>query len=123
MQIAWSARRTCIASVSAVEWTATGSMPISRAARWMRSAISPRLAISRRVIGIALALRDHDQRLVVFARLRVLDQDRLDRAGLAGGDRVHHLHRLDDHQRIARLHGAADADERRRAGLGREIDR
>src|SRR6218665_2631436 len=45
MQIASSARRTCIASESAVECTATVLMPISWQARWMRSAISPRLAI------------------------------------------------------------------------------
>ena len=41
-----SARRTCIASESAVECTATVLIPISWQARWMRSAISPRLAIS-----------------------------------------------------------------------------
>ncbi len=40
-----SARRTCIASESAVECTATVWMPISWQARWIRSAISPRLAI------------------------------------------------------------------------------
>ena len=45
MQIASSAMRTCIASASAVEWTATVLMPSSRQARWIRSAISPRLAI------------------------------------------------------------------------------
>src|SRR6476659_5376722 len=99
MQIASSARRTCIASVSAVECTATVSMPISCAARWMRSAISPRLAISRRVIGIVLA--DYEQRLVEFDRLRVLDQDLLHGAVGGRGDRVHHFHRLDDQQRLA----------------------
>ncbi len=45
MQTLASARRTCIALASAVEWTATVSMPISRQARMIRSAISPRLAI------------------------------------------------------------------------------
>jgi hypothetical protein len=45
MQTLSSARRTCMASASAVEWTATVWMPISRQARRMRSAISPRLAI------------------------------------------------------------------------------
>src|SRR5690606_38912068 len=101
MQIAWSASRTCIASASAVECTATVSIPISCAARWMRSAISPRLAISRRVIGMASA--NHDQRLVVLDRLGVLDQDLLHRAVLGGNDRVHHLHGLDDQQRVACL--------------------
>ena len=45
MQTDSSAMRTCIASASAVECTATDLIPISRAARITRSAISPRLAI------------------------------------------------------------------------------
>src|SRR6185436_6735717 len=98
MQIASSASRTCIASVSAVEWTATVLMPISWQARWMRSAISPRLAI--RTFWIAILL-DDDQRLIELHRLGVLDQDLLDGAGLGRGDRVHHLHRLDDQQGVA----------------------
>ena len=36
------------------------------------------------------------------------------------GDRVHHLHRLDDQQRVARLDRVADGDERLGAGLGRQ---
>src|SRR3546814_2319081 len=46
MHTASSASRTCIASASAVECTATVLIPISWHARWIRSAISPRLAIS-----------------------------------------------------------------------------
>jgi hypothetical protein len=52
MQTASSASRTCIASASAVEWTATVLMPISWQARWMRSAISPRLAIRTFLMAI-----------------------------------------------------------------------
>jgi len=40
-----SASLTYFASVSASEWTITVRIPSSRQARWMRSAISPRLAI------------------------------------------------------------------------------
>ena len=40
-----SASLTYLASASASEWTTTVLMPISRQARWMRSAISPRLAM------------------------------------------------------------------------------
>src|SRR5437763_15211072 len=57
MQIASSARRTCIASVSAVEWTATVRMPISWQARWMRSAISPRLAMRTLLIIVSSSRR------------------------------------------------------------------
>src|SRR5690606_3623534 len=109
MQIAWSASRTCIASASAVECTATVSMPISCAARWMRRAISPRLAIRMREMAIGSG--NHDQRLVELDRLGVLYQDLLHRAGGGGGDRVHHLHRLDDQQGVAGLHLVADLDE------------
>src|ERR1700724_3938812 len=45
MQTDSSASRTCIAVASAVEWTATVLMPMSRQARWSLSAIAPRLAI------------------------------------------------------------------------------
>src|SRR5258707_4713779 len=45
MQPLSSASRTCMASASAVECTATVAMPSSLQARRIRSAISPRLAI------------------------------------------------------------------------------
>ena len=64
-----------MASASAVEWTATVAMPSSWQARWMRSAISPRLAI--RIlsnIGASASL-DDDQRLAELDRLGVLDED------------------------------------------------
>ena len=48
------------------------------------------------------------------------DHDLLDHAGPGRGDRVHHLHRLDDQQGVAGLHGLADLDERLRAGLRRQ---
>ena len=57
MQTFSSAKRTCKASASAVEWTATERKPISRQARITRSAISPRLAIRTFLnIGVAGAL-------------------------------------------------------------------
>src|SRR4028119_1715769 len=109
MQIASSARRTCIASVSAVEWTATVLIPISWQARWMRSAISPRFAI--RTFSISILLDDH-QRLIEFDRLAVADEDLSDGPGARGGDRIHHLHRFDDHQGVAFAHLLAGRDER-----------
>src|SRR5260370_34464922 len=48
MQIDWAAKRTCSELLSAVECTATVSIPSSRAARMTRRAISPRLAIRMR---------------------------------------------------------------------------
>src|SRR6476660_1134147 len=102
MQTLSSASRTCMAEASAVECTATVLMPISWQARWMRSAISPRLAIRSLVIGIARLL-DDDEGLVELDRLGIRHQQLLDRARARGGDRVHDLHRLDDQQRVAGL--------------------
>src|SRR3954454_19414734 len=94
MHTASSASRTCIASASAVECAATVRMPISRQARWMRSAISPRLAI-RTFSNIERLLDDHED-FAELDRLAVGDQDVLYCAGHGRLDRVHHLHRFDD---------------------------
>src|ERR1700761_2492362 len=71
-----SASRTCMASASAVECTATVGMPSSLQARRMRSAISPRFAIrifSNMAPGPARLLDDH-QRFAEFHRLGVLNR-------------------------------------------------
>src|SRR5271163_295940 len=124
-----SASRTCIASASAVEWTATVEMPSSRHARWMRNAISPRLAIRifsntftpreqpprqpcSRGGRWAYASRNHQQDFAILDRLGVAHQDVGDRAGAWRRHRVHHLHGLDDQQRLALAHRVADLDER-----------
>src|SRR5437868_12103461 len=111
MQTVSSASRTCIASASAVEWTATVLIPISWQARWILSAISPRLAISSFLICISLGSANHDERLVELDRLTVADEQLLDDAPGRRGDRVHDLHRLDDEEGVARLHRIADLDE------------
>src|SRR5512139_2345786 len=105
-----SASLTYLASRSASEWTTTVLMPSSRQARWMRSAISPRLAM-RIFSNIATGLLDHEQRLPVLDRLAVLDQHGLDGARLVGLDLVEQLHRLDDAHRLAFLDGAAHRHE------------
>src|SRR5438046_250940 len=126
-----SARRTCIASASAVECTATVAMPSSLQARSTRSAISPRLAIrilsnmgacewrvangesgeAARPLRSSLLATHHSpfasfndhQGLAVLDRLAVLDQYLCHRAAARRRDLVHGLHRLDDQQRIAGL--------------------
>src|SRR5579871_6618349 len=110
-----------MALVSASECTATVAMPISLQARWMRSAISPRLAM--RILSNMVLSADHDQRFAELDRLGVDDQDLEDLSRLGRRDRVHGLHRLDQQQGLARAHRVADARERRRPGLGLEIDR
>src|ERR1700749_344475 len=98
MQTLSSARRTCIASASAVECTATVGMPSSRQARWMRSAISPRLAM--RIFWNKASFQDQ-QDFAVFHRRAVGDQDAGDGAVLGRPDLVEGLHRLDQQQRLA----------------------
>src|SRR5882757_5650961 len=119
-----SARRTCMASASAVECTATVGMPISLQARKTLSAISPRLAIktlSNIAAGGLRTLFDDRQRLAELDRLAVADEDGGDHAGLRGGNVVHGLHGLDDQDGLTLGDTGADLDERRRARLGRQV--
>src|SRR3954453_182117 len=99
-----SASRTCMAWASAVECTATVAMPSSLQARSTRSAISPRLAM--RILSNMMVLGEvanrhysplinNHQRLAVFDRVAVLEQDLRHRAGARRGDLIHRLHRLD----------------------------
>src|SRR5688500_13378837 len=114
MQTLSSASRTCIASASAVECTATVGMPSSWQARSTRSAISPRLAmriLSNIARGFPGLLDDH-QRLAELDRMAVLDQYFRHRSAARRGNLVHRLHRFDDQQRLARDHLAADIDKR-----------
>src|SRR5262249_54134284 len=108
MQTLSSARRTCMAPSSTVEWTATVLMPISRQARWMRSAISPRLAMSTLSNTGPLALFDDHQDVAVFDRLLVLDHHLAHDAGARRFNLVERLHRFDQHQGLAFLHPVAD---------------
>src|SRR3546814_2920840 len=55
-------------------------------------------------------------------RLAVLDMHGLERARGGGDDRVHHLHRLDDQDRVAGLHRRTDRGKIGRAGFWGEID-
>ena len=69
-----SARRTCMALASAVEWTATVRMPISRQARWMRKRDFAAVGDQHLFEHDRRLLDDH-QELAVLDRLAVGDQD------------------------------------------------
>src|SRR5215207_9907075 len=96
-----SASSTCFRLRSAVECTATVLMPSSRHARRMRSAISPRLAMT--TFSSIGGLLDHEQRLAELDRIAVLDEHGNDATALVGFDLVHHLHGLDDAKHITGL--------------------
>src|SRR5258707_13267203 len=104
-----SASITYFASASASECTGTVLMPISRQARWMRSAISPRFAI--RIFSNTRGLFDDEERLAVLDRLAVLHEDRLDGPRYVGFDLVQQFHRLDDADGLPLGHHLADFDE------------
>src|SRR5437762_3129281 len=104
-----SASLTYFASVSASECTTTVRMPSSRHARWMRSAISPRLAIR---IFSNMPSADDEKRLTVLHGLAAFHQNRLHRARRVGFDLVHELHRFDDADRLPLLYRLSDLDER-----------
>src|ERR1035441_230811 len=121
MQTDSSASSTCFRFASAVECAATVLMPSSRQARSMRSAISPRLAMTifssigvfffgDRPVSESCSL-DDEQRLTELDRLAVLDHDGLDLARLLRLDLVHHLHGLDDAQYLSDLDRIAQLDE------------
>src|SRR5262249_27105356 len=133
-----SAKRTCIASASAVECTATRWMPSSLQARSTRRAISPRLAI--RILSnmdcphaeehsagasgtrrrVCASLNDH-QRLAELDRLAVFEQN-LNHGSAAGGrNLVHGLHRFHNQERVAGLNLSADIDDRLSAGLASRL--
>ena len=100
MQIASSASRTCIASAVG------GRMHRDRLdPHFVAGAVDAQRDLAaigdQELLDFGTCLLDDDERLVEFDRLAVLDQDRGDRAGARRGDRVHHLHRLDDQQRVA----------------------
>src|SRR5688572_17264915 len=98
MQTVSSASKTCFRFWSAVECTATVLMPSSRQARRMRSAISPRLAMT---ILSSIRLLDREQGLSELDRLAVLGEHRHHAARTLALDLVHHLHRLDDAEHLA----------------------
>src|SRR6185437_4739758 len=120
MQTLSSASRTCMASASAVECTATVGMPSSWQARNTRNAISPRLAI-RILSNMPTTSFDDHQRLAELDRLAILDQDARDGARARRRNLVHGLHRFDDQERVAGHDLAADVNERHGARLGPEI--
>src|SRR5689334_25420272 len=102
MQIDSSASRTGSESVSAVECAITVRIPISRHARTIRSAISPRLAM--RIlwnIRRRSAERLHqEERLPKLHGLAVLGHDLDDATARLGFDLVHQLHRLHDAEHL-----------------------
>ena len=125
MQTLSSASRTCIASASAVECTATVAMPSSLQARSTRSAISPRLAI-RILSNIAGTFEASSYSMIISGSPNSTGWPSSNRICVTvpaarRRNLVHGLHRFDDQKRIAGCDLAADVDERPRAGLGGDV--
>src|SRR5262249_5251203 len=113
-----SASRTCMASASAVECTATTGVPSSLQARRTRSASSPRLAM--RILSNMTWALAHVMAGLVPAIHDLFDKKDVDARPKAGHDdgEVFGLASFDDHQRFAvfdRL-TVLEQDLRHRAG-------
>src|SRR3954453_20733341 len=114
MQTARSASRVCSAPASAVEYTATASIPSSCSARMTRTAISPRFATrtreniatgrpaSQRIERTPYDGLQLEEQLAELHRLRVLDVDRAHDPVDVRLHLVHELHRLEDAECLAR---------------------
>src|SRR5512134_346703 len=90
----------------------------------MRTAISPRLAISALwIIPPPSVQRDVEQRLPVGHGLGVLDEDRRDRSAGVGFDLVHDLHRFYDAQGLPLRDARSDLDKWSGVRSGRPIER
>src|SRR5713101_7789081 len=147
MHTSSSAYRTCRASRSASECTATVCNPISLHARMTRRAISPRLAMRTleimkklSVVGCELSGGDNreptndnapkgasnphgEQLLTVFHRLSVLRIDLDDFTVDVGFDFVHQLHRFDDAKDLPLADVIADGDKRLGLRIRRAVER
>src|SRR5580658_8174984 len=127
MQTDSSAIRTCSASLSAVENTATVAMPSSRHARIIRIAIVPRFATSNFLNIDARSTRsdhfDDHQGLSVFYRIPVLREDSDHAPRGRRFNLVHHLHRFDNAQRLALPYRRSFFDEGSRVRRGSPVER
>src|SRR5882672_6429226 len=105
-------------------------MPSSRQALRIRSAISPRFAMTilssmARLFDDGLfdyRLFDDEKRLAELHRFAIPGKDRGHAAVLVRFDLVHHLHRFDDAERLTDLHFTADLDKGLGARSGRGIE-
>src|SRR5579862_78555 len=124
MRTARSASRTWSACSSAVEYTATASIPSSCSARITRTAISPRFATRTRsnIERPAVQRLELEQQLAVLHGLGIANVDLADDAFDLRLDLVHQLHRLEDAEGLSRRNGIAFLDERRRTGLWAAVE-
>src|SRR5690606_15519937 len=118
-----SAMARCMSSRSAVECTATVFNPSSLHARMMRSAISPRLAMSTFCIAASgSGSGDAEQGLIEFDRLAVVGRDSLDATARFGFDGVRPLHGFKDARYAAGLDGPAAFNGGRGLGGRRAVE-
>src|SRR5262245_59456206 len=110
MTIVSSASFAASISRSASLMACTVLMPSPRAARMIRTAISPRLAMSSLAIAMIRPARSAlqlDEGLAGHDRLFVLDEEPDVLPGLLGGNRRERLHDLDQSDGVTDRHGVA----------------
>src|SRR6185437_4817138 len=104
-------------------------MPISLQALRTRSAISPRFAIRifrniRPEPGASLLPMgsNPEERLAIFNRMPIFDENARDLARYIGFNFVHQLHGLDNAQHLTRFYAGAKGDEGGRLGARRGVE-
>src|SRR5207302_7994019 len=118
-----SASRAARLSRSAAEAASTDSMPSVRATRAIRTASSPRFAISTRVCGVGSAIGlNIEQWLVELGEVGVGHEQLANGADHARAHRREKLHNLDETYLGIQGNGLADRDKGRRAGLRRVVE-
>src|SRR3984885_13946876 len=124
MQTVRSARRAGMLSRSAMEAARTVSMLSLRHVRMIRTAISPRLAMSTRRTATRLTrLADAQHGLAIFGERAVAEQYLGYRATHPGAHRIHQFHHLDDGNDRLLIDLRPYFHERRGPGLRGTIER
>src|SRR5437016_2672924 len=102
---------TVFANPSRIAWSSAPRLPgfeiVSRVTPGAGSSTIRRPPLAGRVSSVLL---EDNERVTLGHRLALLDEDLLDHARVFGLDRHLHLHRLEDHDRIAFVDAVADLD-------------
>src|SRR5437016_12752247 len=97
-------------------------IPNWRQARWILSAISPRLAMSTLSnMGRSMPSLDSEQCLSNFHFLSCLCEDGGNFSGTLGFNRIKHFHGFDHAQYLSLPHAVANLDEGRLTGRRRQM--
>src|SRR5437764_10454659 len=103
-----SSAGTVEASASRIAWSSAPRRPGLEIVRRVTPAAGSSTSSRPPPLAEPVSLLEDNERVALGDRLALLDDDLLDDSGVLGLDRHLHLHRLEDHDRIALLDAVAD---------------